>query len=56
MVKLAYVVLFIVLLAFLMPGISVAAKTQPGWAVLVIDVQSCFVQAEDGALAVYGNR
>jgi len=39
-----------------MPGITVAAKTQPGWAILVIDVQSCFVEAEDGALAVSGTN
>jgi len=36
MVKLVLCVLSVSLLAFLVPGIAVAAQTQPGWAVLVV--------------------
>lgn len=52
MVKLVLFVLSVSLLVFLIPGIAVSAQTMPGWAVLVIDVQTCFV--EGGGLAVTG--
>ncbi len=52
MVKLVLFVLSVSLLAFLIPGIAVSAQTMPGWAVLVVDVQTCFV--EGGGLAVTG--
>jgi len=54
MVKLVVCILSVSLLVFLVPVIAVAAQTQPGWAVLVVDVQACFVEDEDGALAVSG--
>jgi nicotinamidase/pyrazinamidase len=52
MVKLILFVLSVSLVVFLVPGIAVSAQTMPGWAVLVIDVQTCFV--EGGGLAVAG--
>ena len=54
MVKLVLCVLSVSLLVFFVPVIAVSAPTQPGWAVLVIDVQTCFV--EGGALAVSGTN
>src|SRR5512135_3075803 len=52
MVKLVYCVLSVVVLAAMMPGVSTAAATKEGWAVIVVDVQPCFV--EGGSLAVSG--
>jgi len=52
MVKLALCILSVLLLAVVMPRAAVAAQTMPGWAVLVVDVQACFVEAENGALPV----
>ncbi len=52
MAKLAFCVLFIVLLAGLVPGGAAAPATKEGWAVIVVDVQPCFV--EGGSLAVSG--
>ena len=54
MVKVALFVLSVSLVMFFVPGVAVCAKAPPGWAVLVIDVQPCFVEAEEGALAVSG--
>ena len=52
MAKLVYCFFSIVLLAAMMPGVSTAAATKEGWAVIVVDVQPCFV--EGGSLAVSG--
>ena len=52
MVKLVYCVLSVVVLAAMMPGVAAAAATKEGWAVIVVDVQPCFV--EGGSLAVSG--
>ena len=54
MVKVALFVLSVSLVLFFVPGVAVCAKAPPGWAVLVIDVQPCFVEAEEGALPVPG--
>lgn len=54
MVKIALFLLSLALVMFFVPGVAVCAKAPPGWAVLVIDVQPCFVEAEEGALAVSG--
>ena len=50
MVKVALFLLSVSLVMFFVPGVAVCAKAPPGWAVLVIDVQPCFV--EGGGLAV----
>jgi len=52
MVKLGLFILCISMFAFCLPGIAISANAPPGWAVLVIDVQPCFV--EGGGLAVTG--
>jgi len=52
MAKLASCVLFIVLLAAMVPVGAAAPDTKEGWAVIVVDVQPCFV--EGGSLAVSG--
>ena len=52
MVKMAFCVLSIVLLAAMVPGAAAGPDTKGGWAVIVIDVQPCFV--EGGSLAVSG--
>jgi len=52
MVKLVYCVLSVVVLAAMMPGAAMAAASKEGWAVIVVDVQPCFV--EGGSLAVSG--
>lgn len=54
MVKIVFCILSFVLLATMTPGAAVAASTKAGWAVLVIDVQPCFV--EGGSLAVSGTN
>ncbi len=52
MAKLSSCVLFSVLLAAMVPGAAAAPATKEGWAVIVVDVQPCFV--EGGSLAVSG--
>jgi len=52
MVKLAFCGLSIVLLAAMVPGAAAAPAMKEGWAVIVVDVQPCFV--EGGSLAVSG--
>jgi nicotinamidase/pyrazinamidase len=52
MAKIVFCVLSVVVLAALLPGVAGAASTKTGWAVLVIDVQPCFI--EGGSLAVSG--
>ena len=52
MAKLVFCVLSIVLLAAMVPGGTAAPATKEGWAVIVVDVQPCFV--EGGSLAVSG--
>jgi nicotinamidase/pyrazinamidase len=52
MAKLLLSVLFIVLVAVPVAGAHDAEPSQPGWAVLVVDVQPCFVTG--GTLAVAG--
>jgi len=52
MVKLAFCGLSIVLLTAMVPGAAAAQTTKEGWAVIVVDVQPCFV--EGGSLAVSG--
>lgn len=52
MSKIVLCILSISLLLFFIPGIAISAQTMPGWAVLVVDVQTCFV--EGGGLAVAG--
>lgn len=52
MAKQAFCVLSVVLLAAMVPGVDAAPATKEGWAVIVVDVQPCFV--EGGSLAVSG--
>ncbi len=51
-VKLAFCLASIALLGAMVPGAAAAPPTKEGWAVIVVDVQPCFV--EGSSLAVFG--